>query len=66
MNEFSEKDVDALGDNVVTILNTVKNLTQPEIMAMTNNAVQAMQEDTTQDQRLDVGNLARPIRSKSA
>jgi uncharacterized protein YjgD (DUF1641 family) len=44
VEEFSEEDVNALGDNIVTILNTVKNLTQPEIMALTNNAIYAIQE----------------------
>ncbi len=31
---FTEEDVEALGDNVVLILNTVKEMTQPEIMAV--------------------------------
>lgn len=43
ISEFSEEDVQALGDNIVTILTTVKNLTQPEVMALTNNALQAIQ-----------------------
>lgn len=45
MDEFGEDDIDALGDNIVTILSTVKNLTQPEIMNLTNNALQAFQEE---------------------
>jgi uncharacterized protein YjgD (DUF1641 family) len=45
INEFGEDDIEALGDNVVTILSTVRNLTQPEIMAMTNNALGALQTD---------------------
>ena len=44
VNEFSEEDVKALGDNVVTILTTVRNMTQPEIMEMANNAIGAIQE----------------------
>ncbi len=44
VTEFSEDDVKALGDNVVTILTTVRNMTQPEIMAMANNAIGAIQE----------------------
>ncbi len=44
VTEFSEEDVQALGDNVVTILTTVRNMTQPEIMAIANNAVGAIQE----------------------
>jgi len=45
VNEFSEEDIDALGENIVTILTTVRNLTQPEIMNMTNNALNAIQDE---------------------
>lgn len=34
VTSFSEDDVDALGDNIVLILNTVKEMTQPEVMAL--------------------------------
>jgi uncharacterized protein YjgD (DUF1641 family) len=44
VTEFSEEDVQALGENIVTILTTVRNMTQPEIMAMANNAIGAIQE----------------------
>ena len=47
VDEFGEDDIEALGDNIVTILSTVKNLTQPEIMNLTNNALQAFQEEPT-------------------
>jgi hypothetical protein len=50
VSEFGEKDIDALGDNIVTILATVRNLTQPEIMAMTNNALGALQTDAAVDE----------------
>lgn len=36
---FSKEDIKALGDNIVTMLNTVKNLTQPEMLQAINNAV---------------------------
>jgi uncharacterized protein YjgD (DUF1641 family) len=36
---FSADDVRSLGDNIVTILTTVKNLTQPEILHAINNAM---------------------------
>jgi len=45
--EFSEEDARALGDNIVTILTTVRNMTQPEIMALANNAVGVLHEDTS-------------------
>jgi len=34
VTSFGEEDVRALGDNVVLILNTVKEMTQPEVMTM--------------------------------
>ncbi len=45
VTSFSEDDVRQLGDNVVLILNTVKEMTQPEIMTLMQNTVQVMQED---------------------
>jgi uncharacterized protein YjgD (DUF1641 family) len=32
VTSFSEDDVEALGDNIVLILNTIKEMTQPEVM----------------------------------
>jgi uncharacterized protein YjgD (DUF1641 family) len=45
VSEFDEEDIDALGDNVVTILTTIRNMTQPEILAIANNAVGAISEE---------------------
>ncbi len=39
VTSFTVDDVRNLGDNVVTILNTVKNLTQPDMLHAINNAV---------------------------
>ena len=39
VTSFSVDDVRHLGDNIVTILNTVKNLTQPDMLHAINNAV---------------------------
>jgi uncharacterized protein YjgD (DUF1641 family) len=39
ITSFSKEDVKALGENIVTILNTIKNLTQPEMLNAINNAV---------------------------
>ncbi len=36
---FSAEDVKNLSENIVPIINTVKNLTQPEILSVANNAV---------------------------
>ena len=40
---FSEEDVESLGDNVVLILQTVKEMTQPEIMAILYRMIEAIQ-----------------------
>ena len=47
--EFSEEDVRALGDNIVTILTTARNMTQPEILSLANNAVEAISAEATVD-----------------
>lgn len=39
VRSFSEDDVDALGDNIVLILETVKEMTQPEVMTMLRRTV---------------------------
>jgi uncharacterized protein YjgD (DUF1641 family) len=49
VTSFTEDDVKALGENIVLILNTVKDMTQPEVMTMlrrTINTVQGQEEDT--------------------
>jgi uncharacterized protein YjgD (DUF1641 family) len=52
---FGEEDVRLLGDNIVTILNTVKALTQPEMMNLVNNLTQAYHD--AEDQALPTGFL---------
>jgi uncharacterized protein YjgD (DUF1641 family) len=39
VDHFSEEDVRLLGDNIITILESVKGLTQPEMLTAINNAV---------------------------
>ncbi len=39
VTSFSADDVRNLGDNIVTILNTVKSMTQPDVLHALNNAV---------------------------
>ncbi|MCP3934629.1 MAG: DUF1641 domain-containing protein [Actinomycetia bacterium] len=48
VTNFSDEDVEALGDNVVLILNTVKELTQPEIMAVLYRMIGAVQRQQAQ------------------
>ena len=45
VDEFDEEDVRALGDNIVTILHTIRNMTQPEILAFANNTIEAIAEE---------------------
>jgi uncharacterized protein YjgD (DUF1641 family) len=45
---FSEEDVDALGDNVVLILETIKEVTQPEMMAAMHHMIGAVQKQQAQ------------------
>lgn len=61
VTEFSEDDIQALGENIVTILNTVKNLTQPEIMSMTNNALKAIQEEPVTEKDISMFALLRDL-----
>jgi uncharacterized protein YjgD (DUF1641 family) len=44
VTSFSEDDVAALGDNVVLILDTVRQMTQPEIMTMLRRTMATAQE----------------------
>jgi uncharacterized protein YjgD (DUF1641 family) len=45
VTSFSEEDVRQLGDNVVLILQTVKEMTQPEIMSMVRESVEVLREE---------------------
>ena len=47
---FGEDDLAQLGDNVVTILETVKEITQPEMLALLGQMVEAVRE---QQERVD-------------
>ena len=44
VTSFDEEDLDALGDNVVLILNTVKEMTQPEVMRLLSRTAIEVQE----------------------
>lgn len=61
VNEFDEEDIDALGENIVTILTTVRNLTQPEIMNMTNNALNAIQDEPVSEGDISMWALLRDL-----
>jgi len=61
VSEFSEEDVRALGDNVVTILKTVRAMTQPEIMALANNAVQTISQEPNVEENASAWALIREM-----
>lgn len=49
VTHFSKEDVRLLAENVVTILETIKNLTQPEMLDAMNNAVSIYNKIETRD-----------------
>jgi len=58
MDAFGPEDVRALGDNVVTILTTVRSMTQPEIMTLVQKLTDSTQEAVrTPDDELDISYL---------
>ena len=46
VSSFDDDDIQALGDNVVLIFDTVKEMTQPEVMRMLQRSVRMIREDT--------------------
>lgn len=61
---FSAEDVKALGDNVVSILNTVKNLTQPDVLGALNNAIVVFKKlDFTVEEDVSYLKLIKELRS---
>ena len=49
VTSFSEEDIEQLGDNVVYILQTVKEMTQPEIMSMVRDSVEVLREEDPEE-----------------
>ena len=61
VSEFGEDDLKALADNVVTILETIRNMTQPDIMAMANTAVDHLREDEWTDRKVSLWRVFREM-----
>jgi uncharacterized protein YjgD (DUF1641 family) len=57
---YDENDIRALGDNIVVILDTVKQMTQPEVMTMLSRSVNSIEEVDAEPASLF--NLARQMR----
>lgn len=53
VDHFGPEDVRQLGDNAVTILTTVKQMTQPEIMGMMQNLAGGLRLAETQPEQVD-------------
>ncbi|MDX1412803.1 MAG: DUF1641 domain-containing protein [Candidatus Promineifilaceae bacterium] len=50
VSSFTEEDIDQLGDNIVLILQTVKEMTQPEIMNLVRHSAEVIrQEEVPED-----------------
>jgi uncharacterized protein YjgD (DUF1641 family) len=43
VTSYTEEDVEALGENVVTMLDTVKEITQPDMLALVQRMIDALQ-----------------------
>lgn len=55
VTSFSEDDVRRLGDNIVLIVNTVKDMTQPEILGFVRNTLMLAEKEL--EQPLDISAL---------
>jgi len=64
VTSFTTEDVKHLGDNIVTILNTIKNLTQPDMLHAINNAVSVYKNiDLTVDGKVSFFSLLKELNS---
>lgn len=62
VTSFSEEDVNRLGDNVVLILNTVKDMTQPEIMNFVRNTLMVTEKEVEKPVDITYTGLMRQMR----
>jgi uncharacterized protein YjgD (DUF1641 family) len=62
VTSFSEEDVDRLGDNVVLILDTVKEMTQPEIMNFVRNTLLVAESEIDKPVDISYTGLMRQMR----
>jgi uncharacterized protein YjgD (DUF1641 family) len=61
VTEFDENDLRALGDNVVTILSTIRNMTQPDMMALANNMIDSVREEPDTEARVSMWRLVKEL-----
>lgn len=61
VTEFTEEDVKALGDNIVTILYTVRNMTQPEVLELANRSLAAIGAEDGAPEAVSTWSLLREL-----
>ena len=62
VTSFTEEDVNRFGDNVVLILNTVKEMTQPEIMNFVRNTLMVAEQEIDKPVDISYTGLMRQMR----
>ena len=63
VTSFTEEDVDRLGDNVVLILNTVRDMTQPEIMNFVRSTLLVAEQEIEKPVDITYSGLLRQMRN---
>ena len=66
VTSFSKEDIAALGDNIVLILETIKEMTQPEVMQMMQSTFHQVQEVTEPEDVPSLMRLVRGLRTPEA
>lgn len=61
VTSFTKEDVNRLGDNIVLILNTVKDLTQPEIMTFVRNTLRVAEKEVEKPVDTSYGAIMRQM-----
>lgn len=62
VSEFGEEDINALGDNIVLIMNTVKKMTQPEIMSFVHNTLLVAEKEIDKPVDISYTGILRQMR----
>jgi uncharacterized protein YjgD (DUF1641 family) len=62
VTSFTKEDVDRLGDNVVLLLNTVKDMTQPELLTFVRNTLAASEKALEEPVNTSLGALLSQLR----
>ena len=66
VTSFDEEDVEALGENIVLILETLKEMTQPEVMQMLKSTFSQVNEAEEPDEPPSLLTLLRELRTVEA